>query len=149
MNRLAILVAENPGATSGGMSFRAHVIIAILTLLGLAFVVRMVRRHRLKSKYTMLWLSASVVLVVLVAFPSLLTHVSTAVGIYYPPATFLAIAVGVLFLIVVQFSWELSRLEERSRVLAEEAALLRARLEEIERVLGVEPVVSDSPDQST
>ena len=48
--------------SDGGMSFRAHVIIAILTLVGLAFVVRMVRRHRLKSKYTMLWLSASAVI---------------------------------------------------------------------------------------
>lgn len=136
MTALALFVAKNPGATDGGMSLRAHVIIAILTLLGLAFVVRMVRRHRLKSKYTMLWLTSSAVLVVLVAFPSLLTHVSTALGIYYPPATFLAIAVGVLFLIVVQFSWELSRLEERTRVLAEESALLRSRIEEIEHHLG-------------
>jgi hypothetical protein len=135
VSALAVFLAKNPGTTDGGMSFRAHVIIAILTLVGLAFVVRMVRRHRLKSTYTMLWLSASVVLVVLVAFPTLLTHVSSAVGIYYPPATFLAIAVGVLFLIVVQFSWELSRLEERARVLAEESALLRSRIEEVERAL--------------
>lgn len=136
MTSLALFMATNPGTTEGGMSLRAHVIIAIFTLVGLAFVVRMVRRHRLKSKYTMLWLTSSVVLVVLVAFPSLLTHVSSALGIYYPPATFLAIAVGVLFLIVVQFSWELSRLEEQTRVLAEESALLCSRIEEIERRIG-------------
>jgi hypothetical protein len=39
--------------------------------------------------------------------------------------------VGFLFLIVVHFSWELSRSEERVRTLAEELALLRAAQEEL------------------
>ena len=42
-------------------------------------------------------------------------------------------AIVFLFFVVVHFSWELSRLEERSRSLAEEVALLRAELE-LERV---------------
>lgn len=130
--------------SGGGMSTRAHIAIALVTLFGLIFVVRMVRHHRLKSKYTMLWIATSIVLVVLVTFPSLLTRASNAVGIYYPPATFLAVAVGVLFLIVVQFSWELSRSEERSRTLAEEAALLRARIERLE----AKTVRSDSAEPS-
>lgn len=129
--------------TSGGMSTRAHIAIAVVTVIGLIFVVRMVRHHRLKSKYTMLWIATSVVLVVVVTFPSLLTRVSRSVGIYYPPAAFLAVAVGVLFLIVVQFSWELSRAEERTRTLAEEAAMLRARIDLLE-----EGVRSKSADQS-
>lgn len=115
--------------TDGDMTARAHIAITLITLFGLAFVVRMVRRSQLQSKYTVLWLATSTVIVVLVAFPRLLTRLSRMLGIYYPPATFLAIAVGVLFLIVVQFSWELSRSEERTRILAEEIALLRARVE--------------------
>jgi len=31
-----------------------------------------------------------------------------------------------VFLVIIHFSWELSRLEDRTRVLAEELALLRA-----------------------
>ncbi len=126
------LATASPSFTYGGMSTRAHVAIVVVTLIGLAFVLRMVRRHRLKSKYTMLWLGTSAVLIVLVLFPNLLTRASNAVGIYYPPATFLAVAVGVLLLIVVQFSWELSKSEERTRTLAEEAAMLRARVERLE-----------------
>ena len=42
-------------------------------------------------------------------FPGLLAGLSRAVGVYYPPATFLIMAVGFLFLIVVHFSWEFSR----------------------------------------
>jgi Uncharacterized conserved protein (DUF2304) len=42
----------------------------------------------------------------------------------------LLLAVGFLFLVVVHYSWELSRLENRTRTLAEELALLRTRLDE-------------------
>lgn len=127
-----LLAESSPSFTYGGMSTRAHVAIVVVTLIGLAFVLRMVRRHRLKSKYTMLWLGTSAALIVLVLFPNLLTRASNAIGIYYPPATFLAVAVGVLLLIVVQFSWELSKSEEHTRTLAEEAAMLRARVERLE-----------------
>jgi hypothetical protein len=47
-------------------------------------------------------------------------------GISYGPTTFFLGAITLLLLVVVHFSWELSRLEERTRLLAEELALLRA-----------------------
>ena len=59
-------------------------------------------------------------------------------GIKYEPATFFLAAIAFLFVIVVHFSWELSRLEDRTRTLAEEVALLRA-----ERGL---PAAPDAPD---
>lgn len=127
---IALFAAASPVA-DGGMSTRAHVAITLITLAGLVFVIRMVRRSQLRSKYTVLWLAASMTIVVLVLFPNLLARLSRLLGIYYPPATFLAIAVGVLFLVAVQFSWELSRSEERIRVLAEEVALLRERVEAV------------------
>jgi hypothetical protein len=42
----------------------------------------------------------------------------------------LLFAVGFLFVVVVHYSWELSRLENRTRTLAEELALLRAQLDD-------------------
>jgi hypothetical protein len=42
----------------------------------------------------------------------------------------LMMACAVLLLVAIHYSWELSRLEVRSRRLAEEVALLRARLDE-------------------
>lgn len=128
---ITLLSAAVP-ATDGDVTTRAHVAITLITLAGLAFVIRMIRRSQLQSKYTVLWLGASGVIVLFVAFPTLLARLSRLLGIYYPPATFLAIAVGVLFLIVVQFSWELSRSEDRVRILAEEIALLRAQVDAIE-----------------
>ena len=108
------------------MSDRAHLFLGLTALCSIYFIVRMVRKHHLRSKYSLLWISIALVMAPVAAFPGLLDRTSYAMGISYPPATFLVLAVAFLFLVVVQFSWELSRLEERSRSLAEEVALLRA-----------------------
>lgn len=113
----------------GSLSTGAHVLIALVTAAAILFVVYLLRRGRLRSKYALLWLSVAIPLGVLAAFPGLLTWVSEKLGVFYPPALFLLLAVAFLFVVVVQFSWELSRLEDRTRKLAEEVALLRAERE--------------------
>jgi hypothetical protein len=123
----------------GALSTRAHVFVVVVTLLSIVFIVRLVRRHQLRTKYSLLWVTVALVLASVAIFPGMLASVSRAAGVFYPPATFLLLAVGFLFLIVVHFSWELSRSEERIRTLAEEAALLRASHEELaERVSDLE-----------
>jgi Uncharacterized conserved protein (DUF2304) len=74
----------------------------------------------------MLWLSIGAVIALLATFPGLLDRVSSWLGIAYAPGTFFLGAITLLFLIVVHFSWELSRLDARTRLLAEELAVLRA-----------------------
>jgi hypothetical protein len=108
------------------MTPRAHVVLLLVTLVTIVFVVRLLRSRRLAAKYSLLWMSIGVVLVGMAAFPPFLDKVSSWLGIYYGPATFFLGAIALLFLIVVHFSWELTRLEDRTRTLAEEIALLRA-----------------------
>jgi len=129
LNPLAPLA---PAQTEGpliGLTGGAHLFLAVLTLVAIWFVLRMVRRGQMAGKYAVVWMAAAVPLGLLAAFPGLLTWVAESVGVFYPPALFLIVAVAFLFLIVVQFSYELSRLSERTRALAEEVALLRAERE--------------------
>jgi hypothetical protein len=116
----------DPTTIPGGLTPTARVLVAVLGIGAVVFILVLLRRRKLRSKYALLWIGLALVLGVLGLFPGLLTFVSEAVGIFYPPALFLLVAVGFLFGVVIQFSWELSRLEERSRTLAEEIALLRA-----------------------
>jgi hypothetical protein len=108
------------------VSLGGHLLILGLTLVSLLFIVRMVRRNQLPSRYAMLWLSIGAVIALLATFPGLLDRVSSWLGIAYAPGTFFLGAITLLFLIVVHFSWELSRLDARTRLLAEELAVLRA-----------------------
>jgi hypothetical protein len=124
-----VLVAQQG---PGGLSTSAHVLIAIGTVLTVAFILVMLRRNEVRSKYALLWTVVGLFLGVLAAFPGLLDWLSERVGIDYPPALFLLLATGFLFLVVIEFSRELTRLDARTRTLAEEVAFLRRELNEPE-----------------
>jgi hypothetical protein len=131
---------------NGALTTRAHVFVIAVTLLSVFFIVRLVRRHKLRTKYSLLWIAVAVALATIAVFPGLLEAVSQAAGVYYPPATFLILSVGFLFLIVVHFSWEFSRSEERIRTLAEDLALLRAAHEELTEQMRAQTAGSSSED---
>ena len=108
------------------MSVRAQLLLVLITIGTLVFILRMVRHRQLRGKYALLWAFVGVLMGAFAAFPDVLVPISDSVGITYEPATFFLAAIAFLFLVVVHFSWELSRLEERTRTLAEELAILRA-----------------------
>jgi hypothetical protein len=112
------------------VSTEAHILVITLAAAVIAFIVHLVRSRRLRAKYSVLWLTIGLGLAVLAIFPDLLVDISDLFGIAYPPATFMLLALSFLLVLVLHFSWELSRLEDRTRALAEEHALLRGEIEE-------------------
>jgi hypothetical protein len=109
------------------MSLRAHILVIAVTAVTLLFILRLVRRHRLRAKYSVLWVSLGAGLAVLATAPGLLDWFSDLVGIRTPALGFLLLAITFLLGLSLHFSWELSRLEDRTRRLAEECALLNER----------------------
>jgi len=107
------------------MTVETHALLATLTVLAVAVIVRLVRRQVLKAKYTVLWLTVGLVLAITASVPTLLDRVADLLGIWYQPTLFLLLAIGFLLLLSMHFSYEMSRMEKRIRALAEELALLR------------------------
>ena len=105
------------------------VIGAVLTLVVL---FEMLRRQRLREKYALIWVVVALGTVLLVIFPGLLTRAADLVGVQVPANLLFFAASMLLLLLSIQFSYEIGRLEDRTRTLAEEIALLRLRLEELE-----------------
>ena len=114
------------------MSWRAQLLVMAIVLFSLLFILRLVRQRKLKGKYALLWVGVGLFLLAFAIVPDVLVPVADWVGIAYEPAVFFLAAIAFLFLMVVHFSFELSRTEERTRILAEEIALLKARVEEDE-----------------
>ena len=112
-------------AASFGLTPRAHVLVIVIGLIGAGFLFRLLRRRQLRGKYTLLWIAASIVVLVISLFPGLVDRASEALKIYNPPNTLFLLAIAFLGLLCVYFSYELSKLEERTRILAEELAILR------------------------
>jgi hypothetical protein len=111
------------------VTLRAHLLVLFVMAVTAVFIFRLVRARQLRSKYALLWLIIGLLLLPLGVFPDVLDTISGWLGVHYSPTTFLLLGTGFLFLVVLQFSWELSRLESRTRMLAEEVALLRAQVE--------------------
>jgi len=123
-------------------------IVKILAIAGSAtllfLVLELIRRGRLKERYSLLWLFSSVVLLILSLSRSLLEFFSKLIGIYYPPSLLFLIAFIFLLLITLHFSAVISGLSDKNKRLAQEVALLRQSLDELSRRNGHGRTDSDS-----
>jgi hypothetical protein len=107
--------------------------LAIALTFGLLLLVfELVRRKRLSERYAILWLLAAITLLVLAVWRGLLTSLSGDVGISYPPSLLFTVAIGLIAMILLNFSLVVSRLSDQNKVLAQRLGLLQQRIEESE-----------------
>jgi len=99
----------------------------------LFLVLELIRRGRLKERYSLLWLFSGIVMLILSLWRGLLDSVSHLIGIYYPPSLLFLIAFVFLLFITLHFSSVISGLAEKNKRLAQEMALLRKELEDGKR----------------
>jgi hypothetical protein len=113
----------------------------ILIALGGAFallisVLELVRRRRLREQYSILWLLTSLVVLVLASNRTLLDLLARSMKIAYPPSALFVIGFGFLLLITLHFSTVISRLTQENESLAQEMAILRQQIRELEKSEG-------------
>jgi hypothetical protein len=102
------------------------------------FLVVLLRTRRLREKYAITWIVVALGVGVIGAFPRLVDTIARLVGVQTPSNLLFASALAVLLLVCIQLSAEITTLEEETRTLAEEVALLRL---DVDRALGSVGVV--------
>lgn len=120
----------------------------ILALLIVVVVFEMLRRKVLREKYAALWLVVGLATLVLAAFPQLLANVARTLGVQVPSNLLFALSIVLALGVCLHLSWEISVVEDETRILAEEAAILRADLERLEARLDAE-IAQKHPAQDT
>lgn len=115
---------------TSGLTLHQTVFALTTSLLMFGFILELVRRRRLREEYSWLWLLAAGAMVVLVVWFRLLMIITHLVGAVTPINTLLLFAVLFLFAIAVHYSVIVSRLTSQVKNLAQELALVSARLEE-------------------
>ncbi|MEX2533287.1 MAG: DUF2304 domain-containing protein, partial [Nitriliruptoraceae bacterium] len=99
--------------------------VAIATAVGISVVVlELVRRRQLRDKYAALFLVLATGMVLFAVAPSLLTGLATILSIISVSDALFFVGLLILLIIAVHLTWEVSRLENETRVLSEELALL-------------------------
>jgi hypothetical protein len=109
----------------------------LLALAIVGLVAEMLRRKKLREKYAIWWLVVGIATLVLAAFPQLLVTVAQLVGVQLPSNLLFILSILMLLGVCLHLSWEISVVEEETRVLAEEVAILRTQVERISKTVGV------------
>jgi hypothetical protein len=122
-----------------------RVLAIVLTFGLLVLVFELVRRKRLSERYAILWLLAAVTLFVLAVWKGLLTTLASDVGISYPPSLLFVVAIGLIAMILLNFSLVVSRLSDQNKILAQRLSLLQQRIERFEARAGVDSP-GDAPE---
>jgi hypothetical protein len=103
----------------------------ILALVILGIVLWMLLTRRLREKYAVLWIVIAVVVLILGVFPQLLVGLTHILGVEVPANLLFSLAIVLLIGVTLHLSWELSQVEDETRRLAEEVALLRAQYDSL------------------
>lgn len=120
----------NDAVSSIGSNIQTTQIIAIVVSISLfLFIFYLVRKKKIKEEYSLLWLSSSVVFIFFSIWRNGLEYFAGLIGIAYPPAALFLILLLAVFLILIEFSINISKLTEENKILAQELALLRHQLE--------------------
>ncbi|HZK05379.1 MAG TPA: DUF2304 domain-containing protein [Actinomycetaceae bacterium] len=107
----------------------AKVLFFLFAFLVAFLIFRLLRSGRLREKYAALWILVGTAVVVLVIWPELLGWVTGLLGIQVPSNLLFFLAIMLLLGVCLHLSLEISKLEGEARILAEEIAILRLRLE--------------------
>ncbi|UYO98156.1 DUF2304 domain-containing protein [Microbacterium sp. M28] len=105
----------------------------VAAVLALAAIIELMRRGTLRERHAVWWFVGGVLALIIAVFPQTLTWAAKTLGISIPTNLVFFIAIGLLFLVSLQYGAELTRIEEKLRTLAEHSAFQEYRIAQLER----------------
>ena len=115
------------------MDYRVQVFFMIIVLVFLVFIVQLLKKNKINLKYTLLWLIASFVLLIITIFPSTMYWISNMLGVKTPINSALILGCMFIILILITITSIVSSLNKNLRKLTQEVALLEKRVRELEK----------------
>lgn len=125
-------------------------LVAILVSLILLLVtIQLIRKHKLREEYALLWLLATVTILILSIFGNIVGSLARFLNIAYSPT--LPLVAGLIFSLAVLLSLSvaLSNQANQNRDLAQEMALMEFRLRELERKEALHAIEQTGGEQET
>jgi hypothetical protein len=107
---------------------RFAIVISVVLIL---IVLDMVRRRRLREKYSLIWLFAVVAMTILVVWKKLLLSITSLIGATNSSSTLFLFGILFALVILLHLSNKISDFSTQLRILAKEMAMLNAQLSEV------------------
>lgn len=114
------------------MNIKAQIIISIIIILGIAYIINMVRKKALELRYSLTWLGVGICVLILTLFPQIMNKISAIMGIASPMN--MLFFLGFCFSLTIIFSLTISasKMSIQIKNLTQEIALYKK--EQNERV---------------
>ncbi len=110
------------------MTLTSYVFGIISAVLILVVVIELLRRRHLRERHAIWWFVAGLLALVAGIFPATLEWAARLVGIEVPLNLVFFVSIAILFLVCLQNSAELTKLESKTRTLAEKIAILELHI---------------------
>ena len=104
----------------------------IFSIAFIIFIINLVRKNKLDEKYSILWLFASVVILIVALFPSIITIIAQKFNVFYPPTLMLLFAIIVLGAYIVHITVVITKQNKMIVKLTQELGILKERFEKKE-----------------
>lgn len=114
------------------MSIFQYILGISAALLTIAVVVEMLRRRRLRERHAIWWLALGFFALVISIFPQVVEPIASAIGFESPANLIFFVSLVSLFLVALQHSAELTRVENENQKIVERLVLLELKIEEID-----------------
>ena len=101
-----------------------------LSVIVVVFLFFLLRRRRIREKYAAIWICLGIAVAVLGAFPNVAFWLARLVGVETPVNLLFAGGFVILLGVCIQLSASLTSIEEQTRTLTEELALLKLEIDD-------------------
>ena len=103
----------------------------LAALLTFGIVVEMLRRRQLRERHAGWWIIAGIFAIIISVFPVTLEWASDLLGFEVPVNLVFFSSLFILFLVALQHSAELTKLEAHNRAIVERVIILELRVDEL------------------
>ena len=107
-------------------------VLTAFSLLVIVQVLLSVRREHIRVEYSVSWLTAASILLILSLNRRLVEWLASALGVEYPPVAILMIVLCVFLVVFYRFSIRISALKDANIALAQRLAILEFQVKSLE-----------------
>ncbi len=107
------------------MSIKLQIFIIVVILLAIIYIIEHVRKKSIDFRYALLWLLVCVCVLILTAFPKLLTILAKILGIASPVNMLFFLGFCLSIVVIFTLSIAVSNLADKVKKMAQEIAIIR------------------------
>lgn len=114
------------------MTSKIQIIIAVIVLIGLIYIIGLIKKNRLELKYSLPWMAAAVMVLILALAPNIMNRLSYIVGIASPVNMIFFLGFLFSLIIILSLTVAISSASNGVKRLTQQLAILEKKNMELE-----------------